>query len=74
MTTLEELFKTYKPKQGWKIMAKKSEHTGKYIASVFEDVVVSKYSKDVAEVSRLLIVEPDFNKYFLQLTPYLDKR
>jgi hypothetical protein len=71
--TFETLFKEYKPKEEFSILAKVSEHTGKFVAFVYKKVTVG-YKRDEAELSIASISTADFNEYLKLLKPYIRQR
>jgi hypothetical protein len=71
---LKTLFATHKPKEGFKIMANQSVHTGRFVAAVFKDTPISRFSREVAEAAQALIVESSFETFESKLNPYITKR
>jgi hypothetical protein len=72
--SLQQLFKDYKPKEGFKVLANESIHTGNFVACVYKDVPVSRSRREMAEAAVEVISEQTVEKFQSKLDKYLIKR
>lgn len=72
--TLDDLFKAYKPKEGFSIYAFQSIHTNRFVGLVMKKAIINNRSKDVCNGAVKVISEEKIEDYFKQVKDFIEKR
>ena len=73
VTTFNEIFEKYRPKQEYSIIKGIGSETGRYIACVFKKVEVNGRRREIAETSVANFATKDLTEYFNFLSNYIEK-